>query len=324
MSDIIIHRDKVRKLKPVGEGTGQGTSKFEGSKPKIERSHVQGDTHIYDNSNHQHDIIDVSKYKTSSKNPASYKTNPKTEEQKNKSRKNRKETIERAKDEEKREGGSGPNGEEKSLDKDLNWQQASMKWETILERFLVNSAKTRYDYTRRHRKSGAIGVFLPGKSREENEFTGVIAIDTSGSMQEPVLRTIRNQILTIIKQFKHLDIYIICFTSSVYKFTHLRIPEKSFEEIKKEVETITISEGGTRINPVSMWVNKDIKELEKVNVENLLIFTDGYIEEKMNPLIRPKIKGQTVVLIHGEPKTDEYLKGRYSNFVYKVDIKYTF
>lgn len=314
MSDIILNRDKVRKLKPVSEGTGQGTAKFEGTKPKIERSHVQGDTHIYDNSNHQHDIIDVSKY---TKNPV-YRTNPKTEEQKNKVRKNRKETAEQAKG----EGGSG-HGEEQALDKDLNWQQAGMNWETILQRFLTNSANTRYDFTKRHKKSGAVGVFLPGKSKEENKFTGVIAIDTSGSMREPVLRTIRNQILTIIKKFKHLDIYIIYFTEKVYKFTHLKIPEKSFEQIKEELENVTIAEGGTRINPVSMWVNQDIKQLEKVNVDNLLIFTDGRIEEGMGTLIKPKIKGQTVVLLHGN-STDEYLKGRYTNFIYKVDIKYTY
>jgi predicted metal-dependent peptidase len=315
MSDIIIHRDKARKLKPVGEGTGQGTSKFEGSKPKIERSHVQGDTHIYDNSNHQHDIIDVSKY---TKNPV-YRTNPKTEEQKNKTRKNRKETTEQARS----AGGDGENGPEQALDKDLDWQQAGMNWEIILKRFLENSANTTYNYTRRHRKSNAIGTFMPGMSEEENKFTGVIAIDTSASMREAVLRTIRNQILTIIKNFKDLDVYIAFFTNKVYKYTHLRIPEKSFQQIKTELESITISPGGTKINPVSLFVNQDLKQLEKAKVDNLLIFTDGWIEEQTGTLIRPKIQGQTVVLLHGD-STDEYLKGRYTNNIFKVDIKYTY
>lgn len=80
-------------------------------------------------------------------------------------------------------------------------------WRQLLHRFMAGSSRTDYSWTRPNRRSAGLGVILPGL--DAPKVTGVIAIDTSGSIDEDLLQIFGQEVQNIRSQVPFHELTIV-------------------------------------------------------------------------------------------------------------------
>lgn len=138
-----------------------------------------------------------------------------------------------------------------------------MDWREVLRSQLESSQKRDFTFMRPSKRSGE--VIFPGMSKDE-ELKVTVAIDTSGSISEEMLRDFVSEIQGIMDQYQDYEVTIMQFDTKVYgveTFTADGGEDISEYEIR--------GGGGTDFDAV--WNYMKANEMEP---DQLVMFTDGY------------------------------------------------
>lgn len=156
------------------------------------------------------------------------------------------------------------------LDRLLN---PKLPWNRILQKYLQSFAKNDYSFKKPNRRF--FPQFHMPRLFGENLINIAVAVDTSGSVSDHEFNRFVTETHSILRMMKPEKITVIQFDTEI----------KSVNEVRNVQELMHINftgRGGTLINPVLEWANKNKPQL-------LLVFSDGYfrfyeLETKVNTL----------------------------------------
>lgn len=139
-----------------------------------------------------------------------------------------------------------------------------MNWRDMLKIQLNSIIKNDYSFMRPNRKGWHIGAVLPGMLPGD-EVNVAIAIDTSGSISESMLKDFLSEIAGIMDQF---DSYIV----RIFQFdTHVYGEELFSSDSNSDIRTYEVhGGGGTDFEVIFTHLKK-----EDVTPNQLVVFTDG-------------------------------------------------
>ncbi len=163
-------------------------------------------------------------------------------------------------------------------------------WRSMLWRFVQDTARNDYTYSRINKKYAHMGIYLPTLKSEGFERI-VIAVDTSGSISDKDLREFLGEIRNIADQFE-IQFTLIAADSeirNVYEFD-------SSSSFQGEDEIKLGGRGGTSHIPVFEYV-----EEHDLNPRAMICLTDGYTDIPEEP------PGYSVLWILNEDGGEEYL-----------------
>lgn len=181
-------------------------------------------------------------------------------------------------------GGAGnvPAGVKRLIDE---WTDSQMDWREYLNNVIQSTLKSDYTWQRPSRKSWSSGCYLPGMDNDDMVSVD-IAIDTSGSMTEQMLKDILGEVKGIMEQFQDFRMRVWCFDTQAYK-VHTYGPDTVDELEDFELTGF----GGTDFEcNWTMMREKDIVP------DQLIVCTDGYPYGSWGD----EDYCDTVFLIHGE------------------------
>jgi len=140
------------------------------------------------------------------------------------------------------------------------WQQLFKKTKIQLNSIIKND----YSFMRPNRKGWHIGAVLPGMLPGD-EVNIAVAIDTSGSISESMLKDFLGEVAGIMDQFDAYTVRIFQFDTSVYG-------EEIFtSDLNGDIRTYEIrGGGGTDFEVIFTHLKK-----EDVTPNQLIVFTDG-------------------------------------------------
>ena len=164
------------------------------------------------------------------------------------------------------------------LDRLLN---PKLPWNRILQKYLQAFAKNDYSFRTPNRRF--FPQFHLPRLYDENLMNITVAVDTSGSVSDHEFNRFVTETHSILRMMKPEKITVIQFDTEI----------KSVSEVRNVRELMSIQftgRGGTLINPVLEWANKNKPQL-------LLVFTDGYFR-----FYDQETKVNTLWLIHENPK----------------------
>jgi len=158
--------------------------------------------------------------------------------------------------------GNIPRGVERVIDDLLT---SKKDWKEILWDYVNRLDVTDYTWTRPHKKSRDLGIYLPDTKKEGLDI--VIGMDTSGSVWlEEVQRDFLNEIKGILHSYEDVNLTLIEHDKEVQNVTEVtRDGDLEAKGIK--------GGGGTSHKCVFNWIEKEGKDTEL-----LINFTDGYTE----------------------------------------------
>ena len=140
--------------------------------------------------------------------------------------------------------------------------QPKLPWRSLLAQHLSATARNDYSYTRPSSRRGDPAVF-PGLRSEEIDL--VVAVDTSGSIDETEIEQFFSEINAIKGQIR-ARIVLLCCDDEIN--TGFPAYYEAWEEFKLEVEVKGC--GGTDFRPVFHWI-----ERQDMKPDTLVYFTDA-------------------------------------------------
>jgi predicted metal-dependent peptidase len=135
-------------------------------------------------------------------------------------------------------------------------------WKAVLRRFVTQRSDADYTWSRPNRRMLAHGHYLPSLF-SESMGEMVVAIDTSGSIDDETLRIFGSELAGIVEDARPSKIHVVYCDSSVNKTVEFG-PDDYF---KLE----TVGGGGTAFSPVADWVREN-----NINPICLVYLTDLY------------------------------------------------
>jgi predicted metal-dependent peptidase len=153
--------------------------------------------------------------------------------------------------------GSVPAGIERMFDEIMG---SKVNWRALLHKAVVNSLPCDYTFMRPNRRSVATGFYMPSVKKEMIELA--VAVDTSGSIDNEMIKQFMGEIYSIAKSFENIKLRVLCCDAKVHSDQIIKSPH--------QIKNIQVKGGGgTSFIPV-------FDKLKK-NGTNLLIYlTDGY------------------------------------------------
>ena len=151
----------------------------------------------------------------------------------------------------------------KRLLKDLTEPQ--MDWREILNLKLQSMFKNDYTWMRCSRKAQASGYYLPAL-KEDYKIEVAIAIDSSGSISDEMIRDFLSEVKGIMQQFTDFKIRLWCSDTKVYN-EQIYTPDNLDEIDNYEV----LGRGGNNFN-----CNWEYMKENEIVPERLIHFTDGF------------------------------------------------
>jgi predicted metal-dependent peptidase len=257
MREVYNYLKKHAKPKSKGNGSGQGSGQgndpsqggTQDSQDQWESVTVNGKTYDLSNAD-EHDFIDIGKLS-------------------HEERKELNEEIDRALREggilAGRMGGKMPRAISDMLEPKVDWRDA-------LREFVSSSVRGKDEYTwrRMNKRHMANDIYLPSM---DNETIGevVVAIDTSGSIGEKQLNEFATELVSICEVTSPEKVRIIWWDGEV-------AGTQEFSGDYMGIASMLKPEGGggTRVSCVSEYINK-----ERINADCVIVFTDGYVEDKV-------------------------------------------
>lgn len=166
--------------------------------------------------------------------------------------------------------------------------EPQMDWREILQMQIQSAFKADYSWTRQSRKSMGSGFYLPGMIPDVRLDVD-IAIDTSGSMSEKMLKDLLGEVKGIMGQFPDFQLGLWCFDTDVHNY------QKFTPDNIEDIHDYKIMGGGGTI----FQVNWDFMKKEDIHPHRFLIFSDGY---DSSPNWGEADYCETIFLIHGDPQ----------------------
>lgn len=133
-------------------------------------------------------------------------------------------------------------------------------WRSILHRFMDTVSSSDYSWSPPNRRHVYSGLYLPS-CRERQLGTVVVAVDTSGSIDQKSLDLFASELSAILRDFR-AETYVIYCDSSIQGIEHFYqgdFPDK----------LNPMGGGGTDFRPVFEWIDK-----ENINPSCVIYFTD--------------------------------------------------
>ena len=90
-----------------------------------------------------------------------------------------------------------------------------LSWRELLPQEIQSTFKSDYTMSTPSRKGRDEGYYLPGMDRE-NTIDIAMAIDTSGSMTDPMLVDILTETKGVMDQYTDFKIHLFCFDTEVH------------------------------------------------------------------------------------------------------------
>lgn len=160
-----------------------------------------------------------------------------------------------------------------------------MDWRDVLRTQLESSIKSDFTFMRPSKRSG--DVIFPGMNRDE-ELNICVALDTSGSISQDMLRDFLSEVEGIMDQYPSYRIHVLQFDTNVYG-----AEDFTSDDGRSMSEYELTGGGGTDFDVVFRYM-----EQHNIQPDQLVMFTDGYPWSSWgNPDYC-----DTLFVIHGDPK----------------------
>lgn len=144
-------------------------------------------------------------------------------------------------------------------------------WREILRRFLQQSTPSDYSWAHPNRRHIWQGLYLPGQKRE-NMPKFMVAIDTSGSIDQVLLSLFAKELTGILHECRPDEIEVVYCDAQVHKPTQIFYPDDAELELKPK------GGGGTAFQPVFDYIAK----MEEKPAA-CIYFTDLYGDKPIQP-----------------------------------------
>jgi len=140
-----------------------------------------------------------------------------------------------------------------------------MNWRELLRMQLESTIKSDFTWMKTSRRGWHMDAVMPGMKNEEL-IDIAIAIDTSGSIGERMLKDFLSEIQGIMEQFSAYKIHVFTFDTDVYN------PQQYDSENLDDITNYEImGGGGTDFDAVYNYLKE-----EQIEPKRLVMFTDGY------------------------------------------------
>ena len=175
----------------------------------------------------------------------------------------RKAVMDAAKVAESADGSAGnvPLGVKQLIDE---WTESRIDWRDYLNNVVQSTLKSDYTWMRQSRKSVSTNYYLPAMDNDEMVSVDV-AIDTSGSMSNQMLRDLMGEVKGIMEQFADFRLRAWCFDTKCYKVYEYG-PDTLDEIDEFELE----GGGGTMFE-----ANWEMMKENDLVPDQLIVMTDG-------------------------------------------------
>lgn len=161
-----------------------------------------------------------------------------------------------------------------------------MDWRDILNMKFQSTIKSDYTWMRCSRKTQSMGIYLPS-TNVDVRIEAAIAVDTSGSMSDSMLRDLISEVKGIMGQFTDFKLHVWCFDTKVHNL-QVFTPDNI-----DEIDTYDIQGGGG----TDFMCNWEFMVENDITPERFVMMTDGYPYGSWGD---PDYC-DTVFLIHGDP-----------------------
>lgn len=158
--------------------------------------------------------------------------------------------------------GNLPGGVRRLLDGLLNPQ---LDWRELLAMQIQSVVRSDYTWMRPSRKAQSADMYMPGMDREDT-IDLAVAIDTSGSISEDMLRDFLSEVHSIMSQYNDFTLRLWCFDTNVHN------PQKFSADISADLLEYDIQGGGGTDFECNWTYMKD----EGIVPKKFVMFTDGY------------------------------------------------
>jgi predicted metal-dependent peptidase len=143
--------------------------------------------------------------------------------------------------------------------------EPQLNWRELLRMNLESTIKTDYTWMRTSRKGWHMDAVMPGQKPDEM-IDIAVAIDTSGSIGEAMLKDFLSEIQGIMDSFPAYKIHIVSFDTDVYN------PKQyDSENLDSMIDYDPQGGGGTDFECVWNYFKE-----QEIQPRRLIMFTDGY------------------------------------------------
>ncbi len=145
--------------------------------------------------------------------------------------------------------------------------EPKMDWRSLLDSHIRSAVKDDYTFQRMSRRDGLSGVILPAQDVLETVKVDV-AVDTSGSMGEEMLRDIFSEVKGIMQSFPDFVLNVWTFDTQVYGFK-----EFTPQNIDQIDDYAAKAQGGGGTMFECNWT---FMRQNEITPDRFVMFTDGY------------------------------------------------
>lgn len=149
--------------------------------------------------------------------------------------------------------------------KDLTAPQ--LDWRALLHQQIQSTLRTDYTWTRASRKGWDMDAIMPG-SDFDKEIDICVAIDTSGSMSDTMLKDILSEVKGIMESYQSFRLHLWSFDTEVYQEGAKIFTSENLDEI---MEWEPLGGGGTDFEANWSWMRAN-----DIQPKKFIMFTDGY------------------------------------------------
>jgi len=140
-----------------------------------------------------------------------------------------------------------------------------MNWRELLRMQLESTIKNDFTWMKASRRGWHMDAIMPGMKNDELVDIAV-AIDTSGSISERMVRDFLSEIQGIMEQFAAFKIHVFTFDTEVYN------PRQyDSENLDDITDYEVLGNGGTDFDAIFNYLKE-----EYIEPKRLVVFTDGY------------------------------------------------
>ncbi|MBI1304454.1 MAG: hypothetical protein GC172_11815 [Phycisphaera sp.] len=175
-------------------------------------------------------------------------------------------------------------------------------WRRVLARFMLEPIDREWSFARPNRKHIWRGLYLPGPiDVEGGRF--VVAIDTSGSMSDEILRVMLGEI-DAIRRMCACELTVLQFDAAIHATAEFSASCAEDARIGSTKLMRVFGRGGTDLRLPFRWAEEELRNGRRISA--LIVCTDGY-----GPLPQEPPRGMPVLFLlpkmHAAPEFGEKL-----------------
>jgi predicted metal-dependent peptidase len=154
-----------------------------------------------------------------------------------------------------------------------NEMEPEIAWSDVLDEFWTGIMRgvDEFTYSRLNRRRLADDLYLPS-SYSETVGQIVLAIDTSGSIDDAQLARVASRITNLCELYPPESIIVLWWDTRVHAEQHFE--SQQYANIAKLLKPV--GGGGTRASCVSQYMNE-----RNINADGVIVFTDGHLEPQV-------------------------------------------